>query len=116
MEQKEGVPIAIGVGLEFATWADAKVVDSLAPCFRMAAFGTEGLNAERVNGLFSFLARPEHTLTAGLALLHEASQEMTEGSVSAIWPQCPSDALHLVNFYGRYFKEQGRFPISTRLS
>jgi hypothetical protein len=77
----------------------------------MGAFGTEGFGAKRVNGLFSFVARPEHTLTAGLALLHEASQEMTEGSVSAICAQCPSDAPHLVNFYTRYFKEQGRFPI-----
>jgi hypothetical protein len=34
--------------------------------------------------------------------------------VSAICAQCPSDATHLVNFYTRYFKEQGRFPIYER--
>lgn len=113
-ERRGGVPVAIGVGLESATWADAKKVDSLAPCFRMGAFGTEGLNAKRVNGLFSFVAKPEHALPAGLGLLHEASQEMTEGSVSSIYAQCPSDAPHLMNFYSRYFKEQGRFPIFER--
>ncbi|HXD85195.1 MAG TPA: hypothetical protein VN641_01795 [Urbifossiella sp.] len=112
--ERDGNPVAVGVGLEIPTWADAKRIDSLAPCFRMGAFGTEGYSAKRVNGLFSFVARPEHTLTAGLALLHEASQEMTEGSVSAICAQCPSDATHLVNFYTRYFKEQGRFPIYER--
>jgi hypothetical protein len=115
MEQRGGgEPVAIGIGLESANWADAKKIDSLAPCFRMGAFGTEGLNAKRVNGLFSFVAKPEHALPAGLGLLHEASQEMTEGSVTSICAQCPSDAPHLMNFYSRYFKEQGRFPIYER--
>ena len=113
MEERSGGPAAaIGVGLESATWPDAKKVDALAPCFRLGAFGTEGLNAKRVNGLFSFVvAKPEHTLPAGLALLHEASQEMTEGTVSSICAQCPTDVPHLLNFYSRYFREQGRFPV-----
>jgi hypothetical protein len=110
-----GAPIAIGIGLESATWADPKKVDSLAPCFRMGAFGSEGLNAKRVNGLFSYLvSKPEHALPAGLGLLNEASQEMTEGSVSSLCSQCSTDAPHLINFYSRYFKEQGRFPIYER--
>ena len=105
-------PIAIGVGLESATWADVKKVDPLAPCFRMGAFGTEGLNAKRVNGLFSFVvAKPEQAVSAGLALLAEVSQELTEGSVTSLAAQCPSDVGHLLNFYTRYFKEQGRFPV-----
>jgi len=112
MEDRNAEPIAIGIGLESPTWADAKKVDSLAPCFRMGAFGTEGLNTKRVNGLFSYVvSKPEHALPAGLGLLNEASQEMTEGSVSTICAQCPSDQPHLLNFYGRYFKEQGRFPV-----
>ncbi len=115
MEDRDGVAIAVGIGLESPTWADAKKIDPLAPCFRMGAFGTEGLNAKRVNGLFSYLvSKPEHALPAGLGLLHEATQEMTEGSVTTICAQCPSDAAILVNFYGRYFKEQGRFPILER--
>lgn len=111
-ERGGGAPVAIGVGLESPTWADARKVDSLAPCFRMGAFGTEGLNTKRVNGLFSYVvSKPEHALPAGLGLLNEASQEMTEGSVSTICAQCPTDQPHLMNFYTRYFKEQGRFPV-----
>ncbi|MDW8199385.1 MAG: hypothetical protein RMJ56_17460 [Gemmataceae bacterium] len=107
-----GVPKAIAIGLESSTYADVKMIDPLAPCFRLGAFGTEGLNTKRVNGLFSFLvADPAEALTAGLALLSEASQEMTEGTVNALAAQCPSDVPYLVNFYTRYFKEQGRFPV-----
>ena len=110
-----GLPKAIGIGLESSTYADVKKIDPLAPCFRLGAFGTEGLNTKRVNGLFSFLvADPMETMTAGLALLAEASQEMTEGTVNALAAQCPSDAPHLVGFYNRYFKEQGRFPVLER--
>jgi len=108
-------PVAVGIGLEASQYADVKVVDPLAPCFRLGAFGTEGLNTKRVNGLFSFVARPEHLLSGGLGLLAEASQEMTEGTVSTLAAQCPSDAPHLVNFYARYFKEQGRFPVFERV-
>jgi len=110
-----GAPLAIGIGLESATWADPNKIDPLAPCFRMGAFGTEGLNAKRVNGLFSYVvSKPEHALPAGLALLNEASQEMTEGSVTSVCAQCPTDVPHLLNFYSHYFKEQGRFPVLER--
>jgi hypothetical protein len=105
-------PMAVGIGLESSTYADVKKIDPLAPCFRLGAFGTEGLNTKRVNGLFSFVsATPQQALTAGLALLSEASQEMTDGTVTALAAQCPSDVPHLVNFYTRYFKEHGRFPM-----
>jgi hypothetical protein len=103
-------PLAVGVGLESATYADVRKIDPLAPCYRLGAFGTEGLNTKRVNGLFSYLvADSAQALTAGLALLSEATLEMTEGTVEAMAAQCPSDAAHLVAFYNRYFKEQGRF-------
>ncbi len=105
-------PVAVGVGLDNPNWPDVKKVDPLAPCFRLGAFGTEGLNAKRVNGLFSYVVtKPEHALPAGLALLAEISQELTEGSVSSLAAQCPTDAPHLIGFYSRYFKEQGRFPV-----
>ena len=107
-------PAGVGVGYESGTWADVRKVDPLAPCFRMGAFGTEGLTTKRVNGLFSFVAKPENAIPAGLALLAEASKDMTEGTVAAIAAQCPSDATHLVGFYSRYFKEQGRFPVLVR--
>jgi hypothetical protein len=105
-------PVAVGLGLESGTYADVRKIDPLAPCFRLGAFGTEGLNTKRVNGLFSYLvAEPANSLTAGLALLSEASQEMTESSATSLAAQCPSDAPHLLGFYSRYFKEQGRFPV-----
>lgn len=108
----DGAAKAVGIGLESSTYADVKKIDPLAPCFRLGAFGTEGLNTKRVNGMFSFIvANPQEALTAGLALLSEASQEMTDGTVTALAAQCPSDMAHLANFYARYFKEQGRFPV-----
>jgi hypothetical protein len=108
----DDTPLAVAIGLESSTYADVKKIDPQAPCFRLGAFGTEGLNTKRVNGMFSFIvASPEQALTAGLALLCEASQEMTEGTVTALAAQCPSDVPHLVSFYARYFKEHGRFPM-----
>jgi hypothetical protein len=112
LRASDETPKALGIGLESSTYADVKKIDPLAPCFRLGAFGTEGLNTKRVNGLFSFIvANPQEALTAGLALLSEASQEMTDGTVTALAAQCPSDVPHLVNFYARYFKEHGRFPV-----
>jgi GNAT superfamily N-acetyltransferase len=111
-DRDEITPLAVGVGLESSSYADVKKIDPLAPCFRLGAFGTEGLNTKRVNGLFSYVvADPSHALTAGLALLTETTQEMTEGTVTALAAQCPSDMPHLIGFYNRYFKEQGRFPV-----
>jgi hypothetical protein len=112
LRSADDTPKALGIGLESSTYADVKKIDPLAPCFRLGAFGTEGLNVKRVNGLFSFIvANPAEALTAGLALLSEASQEMTDGTVTALAAQCPSDVPHLVSFYARYFKEHGRFPM-----
>lgn len=112
---KDGELAAVGLGLEQATYADVRKIDPLASCFRLGAFGTEGLGVKRVNGMFSFLvANPELTASAGLGLLAEVWQEMTEGTVSTLAAQCPSDVPHLVAFYSRYFKEQGRFPVWER--
>ncbi|VTU00429.1 Uncharacterized protein OS=Singulisphaera acidiphila (strain ATCC BAA-1392 / DSM 18658 / VKM B-2454 / MOB10) GN=Sinac_5816 PE=4 SV=1 [Gemmataceae bacterium] len=110
-----GLPYAVGLGLDRRDYADVRKVDPLAPCFRLGAFGTEGLNTKRVNGLFSFVAlEPERAAPAALTLLSALSEEMTDGSVDAFAAQCPSDVKYLVLFYSRYFKEQGRFPIFER--
>jgi len=112
LRDRGDVPIAVGIGLESGTYADVRKIDPFAPCFRLGAFGTEGLNTKRVNGLFSFIvADPANARTAGLALLSETSLEMTEDTVEALAAQCPSDVPHLAGFYARYFKEQGRFPV-----
>lgn len=115
MRAKDGSPIAVGIAIERATYADVRMIDPLAPCFRLGAFGTEGLNTKRVNGLFSFLVKdPAKAITHGLTMLAEAMESMTEGTVNAVAAQAPSDAPHLVGFYNRYFKEQGRFPVYER--
>lgn len=117
LRDRDGTPLAVAVGLEMGSYADVKRIDPLAPCFRLGAFGTEGLNTKRINGLFSFVvADPANVLTAGLALLGEVSQEMTEGTVTTLAAQCPSDAPHLIGFYSRYFKEHGRFPVLEKQS
>jgi hypothetical protein len=112
LRDRQDVPLAVGIGLESATYADVKKIDPFAPCFRLGAFGTEGFNTKRVNGLFSFIvADTANTLPSGLALLSEANQEMTDETVEAVAAQCPSDVPHLVAFYSRFFKEHGRFPV-----
>ena len=113
--REDGSILALSLAIEQASYADVKMIDSQAPCFRLGAFGTEGLNTKRVNGLFSFLVRqPESAITHGLTLLADAVASMTEGNVSTVAAQAPSDALHLMGFYNRYFKEQGRFPVYER--
>ena len=112
---KDGELTAVAMELEQPTYADVRKIDPLAPCFRLGAVGPEGVSVERVHGMFSFLvANPELTASAGLGLLAEVWQEMTEGTVHALAAQCPSDVPHLVGFYSRYFKEQGRFPVWER--
>lgn len=111
----DGSPLAVGIGIERASYADVHQIDSFAPCFRLGAFGTEGLNTKRVNGLFSFLVRkPETALNLGLTLLHDACEAMTDGTVNSVAAQAPSDVPYLMGFYGRYFREQGRFPVYER--
>ena len=56
-----GKPAAVGILVQSPGYADPKVVDSNMPCFRLGAFGTEGMQTKRINGLFSFLARPART-------------------------------------------------------
>ncbi len=83
-----------------------------APCFRLGAFGTEEQNTKRINGMFSFLVAADRDVTlTGLDLLwHVASIADPEG-VSVLAAQVPSDALKLLDFYRKYFRRQGSFPI-----
>jgi hypothetical protein len=98
------------------TYADPKVVDPQMPCFRLGAFGTEGLPTKRIKGLFSFLARNDKYLP-GLALdaLSQAAirVQQTEDIITFA-AQVPSDASHLFQFYQRHFRRQGSFPVYER--
>ena len=60
-------PAAIGIVVANNAYAHPRQVDALMPCFRLGAFGTEGLNCKRINGLFSVLM-PEGSDVSPLAL------------------------------------------------
>jgi hypothetical protein len=85
------------------------------PCFRLGAFGTEGMNTKRINGLFSFLAADNRDVTPfALDLMGYASMQLQETTVECLAAQVPSDAPHLLRIYKQYFRRQGSFPIFER--
>lgn len=108
--------LAVGILVSDLTYADPTVIDAQMPCFRLGAFGSEGMDSKRVNGLFSFLARDDRTLSGhGLELMGEACLRIAEGdTVSGMAAQVASDAGSLFAFYQRYFRRQGGFPIYER--
>ncbi len=53
--KSQNQPAAIGIVIANNAYAHPRQVDALMPCFRLGAFGTEGLNCKRINGLFSVL-------------------------------------------------------------
>jgi hypothetical protein len=108
-------PLAVGLLVENPSYANPKQVDSAMPCFRLGAFGTEGLTWKRINGLFSVLAGDARDLNPlALDLLAYASFRLHNSKVEALAGQAPSDAAHLMRFYKQYFREQGRFPVFER--
>lgn len=111
----DGKPAAAGILVTNATFANPKQVDAAMPCFRLGAFGSEGLTAKRINGLFSFVvADPRDTSVLGLDLLGHAARLMQETDGEALASQIRSDVPHLVRFYRQNFRPQGNFPIYER--
>ena len=86
------------------------------PCFRLGAFGTEGLTHKRINGLFSFLAADTRDLTAARRWTCWPTRRtvVADIDVETFAAQVPSDAAHLVRFYKSLFRRQGSFPILSR--
>jgi hypothetical protein len=112
----DGTPVAVGALIANPTYADPKQVDAGMPCFRLGAFGTEGMNTKRINGLFSFLvADNRDAAPLGLDLMAHASMRLEETNVEAFGAQVPSDAPHLLRFYSQYYRRQGSFPIFERV-
>jgi hypothetical protein len=107
-----GPPRSVGLLIEDPAYADPKLVDSAMPCFRLGAFGTEGMSTKRTNGLFSFLA-PEGPTAAhlGLDLLNHAAFREESSDLGTFAAQVASDAPHLLRFYQGHFRRQGSFPI-----
>lgn len=108
-------PLAAGVLVEDASYANPLQLDSGMPCFRLGAFGTEGLQVKRVNGLFSFLAAPGNEVAPlGLDLLSHAVRRAERAGLETLAAQVPSDAAHLLRFYQQHFQKQGSFPVFER--
>jgi hypothetical protein len=110
-----GPPQAVGLVIANRAFANPRAVDPAAPCFRLGAFGTEGLTTKRINGLFSFLAADTVDLTpTGLDLMSHAALRLQDTDVETFAAQVPSDASHLLRFYDQYFRRQGIFPVLER--
>ncbi|HJT78854.1 MAG TPA: hypothetical protein VJ739_16740, partial [Gemmataceae bacterium] len=110
-----GAPVAAAVLVENPAYANPLQVDAGMPCFRAGAFGTEGAQVKKINGLFSFLAPPGNDVNPlGLDLLGQAAMRLRDSSVDSLAAQVPSDAPHLLRFYQQYFRRQGSFPVFER--
>jgi hypothetical protein len=112
----DGSPLAVGILVDDPMYADPEAIDANMPCFRLGAFGTEGMQTKRVRGLFSFLARPDKSFYAlGMDLLAHATYRLTQtDDLGCFAAQVPSDAAPLLSFYQRNFRRQGSFPIYER--
>jgi hypothetical protein len=106
-----GAPLAVGIAIYASGYSDPYQVDSAMPCFRLGAFGTEGMGAKRINGLFSFLAPTGETSQCGLDLLTHAAYVLHDTPCSSFAAQVPSDVGHLLRFYEHYFRRQASFPV-----
>ena len=105
-----------GVLINNADYANPLQIDAHAPCFRLGAFGTEGMSTKRVNGLFSLLLHDDaDAMPVGLDLLSYVIGKLQDESIDTLAAQVPSDAKHLLAFYQRYFRRQGAFPIFERI-
>jgi hypothetical protein len=111
----DGAPLAVGVLIANPAYANPKQVDSAMPCFRLGAFGTEGTQTKRINGLFSFLTGDTRDVAPfALDLLGYASIRLQDTPVETFGAQAPSDAAYLMRFYKQHFRRQGSFPVFER--
>jgi hypothetical protein len=111
----DGSPVAAGILIENASYAHPRQVDAGMPCFRLGAFGTEGMQTKRINGLFSFVVRPDReACSLALDLLSHAAGLLQAKDSDTLAAQVPSDVPHLARFYQQYFQRQGSFPVFER--
>ena len=115
MRPRGGPGPALGFGLliEDPAYADARQIDAHMPCFRLGAFGSEGMQTKRLTGLFSLLARPDQNFyPIAMDLLGHAALKLHENDeIDYLAAQVPSDAPHLLRFYSANFRRQGSFPV-----
>jgi hypothetical protein len=112
---RSGSPVAVGLFIEDPTYADPRQVDADMPCFRLGAFGTEGMTTKRINGMFSFLTAADQPVSSlGLDLVGHAAFRLQRGDSETFAAQVASDAAHLARFYRSHFRRQGGFPVFAR--
>ena len=110
-----GPALAVAILVANPAYAHPRQVDAAMPCFRLGAFGTEGMSTKRINGTFSFLTadtRDAHPLA--LDLMNYAAHRLQDTDVETFAAQVPSDAGHLLRFYKQYFQRQASFPLLER--
>src|SRR5262249_53442179 len=106
--RSDGSPVAAGILIENPAYAHPRQVDAGMPCFRTGAFGTEGMQTKRINGLFSFVVRANAEANGlGLDLLGYAASRAQSKDFDTLAAQVPSDVPHLLRFYQQYFQHQG---------
>lgn len=110
-----GTALAAGILITNPAYADSGQIDAAMPCFRLGAFGTEGMTTKRINGLFSFLTADTHdSQLRALDLLGYAAHNLQDTGVESFAAQVPSDGGHLLGFYKQYFQRQASFPVLER--
>jgi hypothetical protein len=113
--RKGGPALAAAILIANPAYANPRQVDAAMPCYRLGAFGTEGMTTKRINGMFSFLAADGRDAQPfALDLLGYAAHKLQDTDVETFAAQVPSDAGHLLRFYKQYFQRQGSFPILER--
>jgi hypothetical protein len=104
--------LAVGLLVANPAYADPMKVDTAMPCFRLGAFGTECLDAKRINGLFSFVVKdPRDANLQGLDLMGHAASLFEQSDGGPLAAQAPSNVTYLMRFYQDYFRRQGSFPV-----
>jgi hypothetical protein len=112
VRKPDGTPQTIGILVIDSQYADATKLDANMPCFRLGAFGTEGMTTKRINGLFSFVApNQREALQWGLDLMFTVLDRLGDTEIESLAAQVPSDVPHLLRFYESYFRKQGSFPV-----
>ncbi|MFO0969678.1 MAG: hypothetical protein U0793_29315 [Gemmataceae bacterium] len=114
--RSDDAPVGVGVLVAEPTFAKPRAVDSNMPCYRLGAFGSEGMTTKRINGLFSFVCRPDANVYAvGMDLMAQAAFRLRDNDdLDCLAAQVGSDAPNLLAFYQRNFRLQGAFPVFER--
>jgi len=112
----DDTPVGVAVLISEPTFANPRAVDANMPCYRLGAFGSEGILVKRINGMFSFLVRPDANLfSVGMDLMGHAAYRLRDNDeLDCLAGQVGSDVPQLAAFYERNFRLQGKFPVFER--